>query len=72
MQGEKEVMNSQKNPTFLTFLRRASPGADLPTVPLLDLGGERDHARHGSHPWTCGCRAPVQRGQAVTAASILQ
>ena len=43
---EKEVMNGPNNPMIL---RGASPGADLPEVPLLNLqGGERDHARHGS------------------------
>jgi len=45
---EKEVMHGPNNPTAL---RRASPGADLPEVPVfIWLGGERDHARHGSHP----------------------
>jgi hypothetical protein len=69
MHHGKEVMSGPNNPTLLW---RASPGADLPKVPLLNLGGERDHAWHGSHPWTRGCRELVQRGQAVTAASILQ
>jgi hypothetical protein len=44
----KEVMNGPNNPTIL---RSASPGADLPGVPMLNLqGGERNHARHGSDP----------------------
>jgi hypothetical protein len=38
---EKEVM---KGPNIPTFLRRATPGVDLPAVlPLNRLGGERDH-----------------------------
>ena len=38
----------------------ASPGADLPEVPVLNpKGGERDHARHGSNPWARGCRELV-------------
>ena len=54
---EKEVMIGPNNPTVL---RCASPSADLPEVPLLNLqGGERDHARHGSNPWARGCRGLV-------------
>src|SRR6516225_7705890 len=42
-------MNGPNNPMLL---RRASPGADRPEVPLLNwLGGKRDHAWHGSNPW---------------------
>ena len=67
---EKEVMNGPNNPMVL---RRASPGADRPEVPLLNwLGGKRDHAWHGSNPWGHGRRGLVQRGQAVAAASNLR
>ena len=46
-------MSAPNNPTILG---RAAPSGVLPEVPLLNLQeSERDHARHGSHPLTCGC-----------------